>query len=235
MSKRICTFGLAGLLLIIVILTSAFLWLCIFPEEKGSEALRNVVLIVVAIIGLPLVLWRSIVAAEQVEMAAEQVKISQRGQRNEYYHKALEMLANHNMSVRITGIYALDKLARDYPKEFHIPVMQLLCNFVRTYRSLRQGDSKIPNIDFMEAIYVIGCRDDNRIKIEIDAKYVPNLFGSDFGNILFQHPMFSLSNSEKYFPNFTGMQFSGRQFKGIKSAESKIKPRVFEWSGFNIH
>ncbi len=93
------------------------------PESNG-ETLRNIALILVAIVGLPLALWRNLTAYKQAETAA-------RGLRNERYQKGADMLGNATLATRLGGIYALEQLARDHPEEYHIPIMELLCAFIR--------------------------------------------------------------------------------------------------------
>ena len=41
------------------------------------------------------------------------------------------MLGSEALSVRLGGIYALARLAREHPEEYHIQIIRLLCAFVR--------------------------------------------------------------------------------------------------------
>ena len=41
------------------------------------------------------------------------------------------MLGSGVLSVRLGGIYALERLAKEHPEEYHIQIMELLCSFVR--------------------------------------------------------------------------------------------------------
>ena len=97
-------------------------WLSI--RESNGSTIRNVVLAAAAGIALPLAVWRSIVAARQAETA-------QRGLLNERYQKGAEMLDSAVLSVRLGGIYALAGLAEDHPNQYHVPIFQLFCAFVR--------------------------------------------------------------------------------------------------------
>ena len=92
--------------------------------ESWSTIIRNFGLLIVAVIALPLAIWRSIVAARQAETA-------KRGLLNERYQKGAEMLDSGGLSGRIGGIYALAGLAREDPKDYHTKIMRLLCGFVR--------------------------------------------------------------------------------------------------------
>ena len=92
--------------------------------ESGSTAIRNIVLVVAGLIALPLAIWRGVVAERQPNTAQQSL-------RNERYQKGAEMLGSEVLSVRLGGIYALQRLAEDCPEEYHIQIMHLFCAFVR--------------------------------------------------------------------------------------------------------
>ena len=99
--------------------------------ESASTTLRNLGLILGAAIGLPIAIWRSIVAERQAEAAHRQSDSAMQILLNDRFQKAAEMLGNPDVeSVRIGGIHALARLANEYPGSFHIPVMQLFSAFV---------------------------------------------------------------------------------------------------------
>ncbi len=141
-------------LLAIVALLVVYFWEdihCWAYGEKASngETLRSLALAVgaclAAFIGLPLAIWRGIVANSQAkaanrqaETANRQAKIanrqaetSERGLRNERYQKGAEMLGSDTLATRLGGIYAFERLAREHPEEHHVEIMELLCAFVR--------------------------------------------------------------------------------------------------------
>lgn len=41
------------------------------------------------------------------------------------------MLGDAALTVRLGGIYALQRLAEDYPSDYHVPIMRLFCAFIR--------------------------------------------------------------------------------------------------------
>ena len=92
--------------------------------ESWSTIVRNYGLVIAAVIALPLAIWRSFVATRQAETA-------QRSLLNERYQKGAEMLGSEGLSVRLGGIYALWRLAEEYPEEYYILTMHLFCAFVR--------------------------------------------------------------------------------------------------------
>ena len=93
-------------------------------RESGSTTIRNLVLIVVAAVGLPLALWRSVVAARQASIAQQDLL-------NGRYQDGAEMLGSDLLSVRLGGIYALDNLAEEYPEQYHLRIMYLFYAFIR--------------------------------------------------------------------------------------------------------
>ena len=99
--------------------------------ESASTTIRNLGLVVLAAVGLPLAIWRSVVAERQARAAERQIDIARQGLLNDRFQKGTEMLGHPDMaSVRIGGIHALARLSAEYPEGFHHPVMQTLAAFV---------------------------------------------------------------------------------------------------------
>lgn len=92
--------------------------------ESNSETLRNVSLVLGAVVALVIAIWRSMVADRQADTA-------QRSLTYKRFQKGVEMIDSPFLAVRLGGIYALDHLAKEYPSEHHVQVMQVLCAFVR--------------------------------------------------------------------------------------------------------
>ncbi len=82
-------------------------------------------------IALLLAVWRSIVGEKQARANQRQADTAQRSLVNERYQKGAEMLGHSVLSVRLGGIFALESLARDYPEDYHIQIVELFCAFVR--------------------------------------------------------------------------------------------------------
>lgn len=107
-------------------------------EESNSSLVRNIFLICASIIGLPIAVWRSYTAQKQVNISQKQINISQKSLSNERYQKGAEMLGHEKLAVRLGGIHTLSYLARDFHKDYHIPVMSLLCNFIRDSKETKR-------------------------------------------------------------------------------------------------
>ena len=120
------------LLILLSITAVSFSWVWLHGYgDSNSATLRNIGLVIAAIIALPLALWRSAVAERQADAAQRQSEIAMQNLLNERFQKGAEMLGHPDIgSVRIGGIHALARLASEHPHSFHLPVMQLFAAFV---------------------------------------------------------------------------------------------------------
>ena len=62
-------------------------------------------------------------------MAERQADTARLSLLNERYLKGAEMLGSEVLSVRLGGIYALQRLAEEHPGHYHLQVMNLFCAF----------------------------------------------------------------------------------------------------------
>ena len=82
--------------------------------------------------GRLLTLGAGLFAAGVLVYTARTFRVSREGQVADRYTKAIEQLGDENLNVRIGGIYALERVARD-SKRNHPAVMEVLAAFVREY------------------------------------------------------------------------------------------------------
>ena len=136
--------ALVGLVLVcsIVLPAVSWGWLRSGASESGMEShsttVRNIGFIVAGVLALVFAVWRGVLAQRQAETAQRQSETSQRqsetaeqGLLNERYQKGAEMLGSDVLSVRLGGIYALQRLAEEHPEQYHVQIMELFCAFVR--------------------------------------------------------------------------------------------------------
>ena len=107
-------------------------------DESPNTTIRNVGFVIAGLVALPLTIWRSLVADRQAsaaqgqsDAARHQADIARRGLLSERYQRGAGMLGSKVLSVRLGGIYALQRLAEKYTESYHVEVMKLLCAFVR--------------------------------------------------------------------------------------------------------
>ena len=156
LEDQLAPFTLAVLLVVLV--GAPLFWNSWRGEESNGTAIRNLVLVMAAIAALPLAIWRSKVAERQSETA-------QRGLLNERYQKGAEMLGSEVLAVRLGGIYALDRLAREHPGDYHTQIMHLLCAFVRNPPRMKPPHRKLRE-DVQEVMTALCSRSDSQIKEE---------------------------------------------------------------------
>ena len=201
-------------------------WDWLIGNESGGAIIRNLALTALAVIGLPLVLWRSRVAERQANTA-------EHGLLNERYQKGAEMLGSTVLTVRLGGIYALSRLASEDPERYHIQVMQLLCAFIRNPVS-KGGE------DVHAAMEAIGSRNQTQIAVEQQANYRANLrqadlrnqilYGMNLSEISFVGANLSgaylnkadLSNSSFLFANLTKVELSGANLRGAALLDANL-------------
>ena len=160
---------IAGALAVALILAIIcwWIWGSVGEETKNkSETLRNLALVGAAIIGLPLAIWRSMVAHSQA-------KTAERGLLNERYQKGAEMLGSAILSVRLSGIYAMGHLAQERPGDYHVSIMDSLCAFIRhptedkafPEQQSQDGEQEWVRPDVETAAQAIGrCRESEEAK-----------------------------------------------------------------------
>ena len=207
-------------------------WLRETPNgyESGSTTFRNLGLIVAGMIALPLTLWRIRVADQQAKAAQEQVGTSQQSLLNEQYQKGAEMLGSEVLSVRLGGIYALARLARENSEEYHIQIMRLFCAFVRNptpddkqyieaaYKRTTIDeimDSQEPDeltnlrLDIEAVMEAIAHRRKDVIRFEKDADFHIDLREAKLQNLFWQN----IENVNLYRANLSFSDLSGASFR----------------------
>jgi hypothetical protein len=65
-----------------------------------------------------------------VYLTWRRIEVAQEGQLTERFTRAIEQLGSEKLEVRLGGIYALERIARDSPKD-HWTIMEVLTAFVR--------------------------------------------------------------------------------------------------------
>ena len=119
---------------VVVVSAAAYVWAA-YPEwlaadESASATLRNLAFVAAAIIGLPIAIWRGLVAERQADASLRQIDGSHRSLLNERFQNGARMLGEPptNPSARLGGIHALARLANECP-DFRPLVLQLFAAF----------------------------------------------------------------------------------------------------------
>lgn len=189
--------------------------------ESPSTTIRNLGLFLAAPIALGLAVWRARVADRQAEAAQTQVTTLQGSLLNERYQKGAEMLGSEALSVRLGGVYALSRLAREHPEEYHAQIIRLLCSFVR-YPPPEH--SEIANVeenwrqdnlrpDLQEIMREIGQRSDVQIKID-------ELLQEDYSRLDLRYA--ELPGVFLVGANLSGLNLSGSNLVGAALVDSDL-------------
>ena len=152
-------------------------WKWLSGDESGSTTIRNLGLVIGGFIAIWLTLRR-------IRAADRQAQTAQRGLMNERYQKATEMLGSDVLSVRLGGIYALQRLAEEDPEQYHVQIMRLLCAFVRNPVKDEEVDKEnqakpLLREDVQTIMDVIATRSGADIELEKKANFKPQLTGAD--------------------------------------------------------
>ena len=171
--------GAVGLLLVLavvwVILVPAADWLGRHDVGAATPALRQTARD--AARGRLLTLGAGLLAAGALIFTARNFALSREGQVTDRYTKAITQLGDEKLDVRIGGIYALERVARDSARD-HPTVMEVLTAFIREHSRgpelLPKTDGAVPapplEADVQAALTVIGRRDAQRDVQRIDLK-----------------------------------------------------------------
>lgn len=118
----------------------------------NSEVIRDIALTLAAIIGFPLVFWRTLATHRQSKAALQQADTASERHRQqtdadrqqritETFARAIDQLGSEKVEVRVGGIHALARIARESPRD-HWPIIETLTAFVREKVSLPYPDSE---------------------------------------------------------------------------------------------
>ena len=108
-----------------------------------------------------------IFTARNFTVSRRTLELTEQGQVTDRYTKAIEQLGSEKLDVRIGGIYALERIARDSARD-HPTVMEVFTAFIREHSHERwpppdhpasEGQERSPRPDVQAALTVVGRRD----------------------------------------------------------------------------
>ena len=117
------------------------------------------------LVGLYWTSRRVLAAEDNVRVAQDNVRVAEEGHITERFTKAIEQLGQKgpdNMAIRLGGIYALERIAKN-SEEDHGPIMEVLTAYVRE-KATKQGKyaeeaAVKPTTDIQAILTVIGRRE----------------------------------------------------------------------------
>ena len=102
-----------------------------WEQGKRSEILRNLGLLVAAVVGVGFAIWRAITGHLQAKASLAQARTAESGHITDRFTRAIDQLGSEQLPVRLGAIYALWRLAEDWPDQFTTTVVDVLCAFAR--------------------------------------------------------------------------------------------------------
>ena len=220
--------------LAVSVLLSVVFWDWLNAGESGSTTIRNIGLVIAGPVALPLAVWRSLVAERQADTAQQSLL-------NERYQQGAGMLGNEVLSVRLGGIYTLQRLAEEHPEQYHIQVMRLFCSFVRQPTKdegikARSGTEEAPRlrVDVQAVMAAIGSRQMRQLELERDANFKLDLRYADLSSMWLEKANLSdaklwdvnlcmampfganLSGAELWYADLSSANLDGANLSGTK-------------------
>ena len=175
------------------------------PRPTPTPPKRDWVVIIVTMLpGLAALIaviftYASVQATEnQVQIARQGQNTAEQGQITDRYNAAITNLGSRSIDVRLGGIYALQRLMQDSPRD-QPTVVAVLCAFVRDQTSAAAKPRKPPSLppatDIQAALTVVGTRnpknDGRRTVIDLDNT---ELTGADLSGLQLSRTDFSGAN-----------------------------------------
>ena len=240
-------------------INDVWIWLGATPDgrESISTTLRNVGLVVAGVIAFGFAYWRARVADRQATAAQHQAdaarlqsEISERAWLDDRYERGANLLGSNAPSLRLGGVYALQRLAEEYPEQYHVQIMRLFCAFARhptvlddkesdfiEYETVRtvdanEGTASLRRLrpDLQAVIEAIATRSEAQIKLEREADYAPLLSYADL-RYLWLHRV-SLSGVLLVRANLSGASLLGVNCSGADMWEANFSGARLNGSSF---
>lgn len=161
-----------------------------------------------------------------LKVAEANLKATEEKQVTERFSKAIELLGNEKIEIRLGGIYALERIAKDSPKDSWT-IIEILTSFIQEKSPLPLPTSAQSfslqklTIDVQAALTVIRRRDSSREQqwqyIELSNTYITgaNLAGVDLSGA-------NLTCTDLSGTNLTGADLSGANLFGADLAGANL-------------
>jgi uncharacterized protein YjbI with pentapeptide repeats len=151
----------------------------VFEIENESRGTLGQILSGVAVLTGLIFAW------QQLGQTSDNLRVSQEGQITDRFSRAVDQLGSADLTVRLGGIYALERIARDSPRDYG-PVMEVLTAFARQQAPLEISAAATPAASApripaeVAAVFkVIGRRTPEQIRIEMEEGGCLDLTGID--------------------------------------------------------
>ena len=209
-------------------------------NDSGSTTVRNIGLVLAGIGVLIFAMRRSIVSGRRAESAQQQSETGRRALLNDRHERAVELLANRVLAVRLGGIEALRRLAEEDPQHYHLPVVNQFCAFVRhptpdpdliqTFVLDSSQGMGVPIVrdDVQHALVAVGRRSEAGIQLEQTTGVRLDLRMADIQKLLLTDSNLNgviFEGANLSYPRLYGVDFSNADFR-YANLQSTFFPRA---------
>ncbi|MFT4037134.1 MAG: pentapeptide repeat-containing protein [Thermomicrobiales bacterium] len=139
----------------------------LFEIENSSRGTLGQILSGVAVLTGLIFAW------QQLGQTSNNLRVSQEGQITDRFSRAVDQLGSEEFTIRLGGIYALERIARDSPRDYG-PVMEVLTAFARQESPLPANAPGTPAVaapdiplDVKAVFKVIGRRTPEQVETEM--------------------------------------------------------------------
>ena len=154
--------GLAGLVGLVCAVLFVLWQLGQVTLVAQQVTLVQILTAIVVLVGLYWTSRRVLAAEDNVRVAQETVRVAEEGHLTDRFTKAIAHLGADNMAIRLGGIYALERIAKDSEKD-HGPIMEVLTAFVREHAPAQKEQNtpatSTPPPDIEAILTVLGRRE----------------------------------------------------------------------------
>lgn len=199
-------------------------------ENEIRDTLAKMLWAGLTLIGL-LFIWRHLQAlAAVVENSAKTLAAAERNAffasqsaATDRYARAMALLSDEKLEVRLGGIYSLERLARESEKD-HGPIMEVLAAFVREQAAWKEGEPSMarPRADIQAILTVLGRR---------HAPFDPTDSHIDLHGTALSRAYLPWANLERAFlyeTNMEGVLLQNANLKGAWLWKANLKDAVLD-------
>ena len=164
-------------------------------------------------------------SARTTRLTTESQRIDRQGQITDRYTRAIDQLGSDRLDVRLGGIYALERIARDSARDQPV-VMEILTAYVRTRTQQLEPlepDAHIPE-DVQAALTVIGRRNDRFDIGSIDLSRT-NLAGANLRNASLARSILTevdWTNTDLAYADLAGANLAGATLAYVNLAGANL-------------
>ena len=152
-------------------------------KDSLSTTVRNVMLMIGALLALLLAIWRGWVAERQVKATQQSVDAAHEAIANQRFQAAALMLGDEVNAVRLGAMHTLVALSRENPEQYYIQAVKLLAAFIRSPTSgdnvqdpkKDQDDGTSVREDVGFALNFIGSRSSEDLRFERSQDFAVDL------------------------------------------------------------